>query len=103
MPRSYPKLPLAQVDLTRDTAGLPPSLIAAIEADGGLWWAGDAYTTADEVVETAHRVGARALRLDFRDLTLLERLPNVRYLHLRSDGRPRVDAVAALPELKALI
>ena len=103
MPPSYPTLPLAQVDLTRDTAGLPPSLIAAIEADGGLWWAGDAYTTADEVVETAQRVGARALRLDFRDLTLLERLPNTRYLHLRSDGRPRVDAVAALQELRALI
>lgn len=35
MPQRYPKLPLTRVDLTEDTAGLPPSLIAAIEADGG--------------------------------------------------------------------
>lgn len=77
--------------------------MAAMETDGGLWSAGDAYTTADEVVETARRVGAAALRLDFRDLTLLEALPGIRYLHLRSDGRPRLDPVAALTGLRALI
>jgi hypothetical protein len=94
---------LKRVDLIRDTTGLPPSLTAAMDAEGGLWSAGDAYTTADEVIETARRVGAVALRLDFRDLTLLEALPGIRYLHLRSDGRPRLDAVAALTELRALI
>jgi hypothetical protein len=103
MPQAYPKLQLTPVDLSADTAGLPPSLTAAMEADGGLWSAGDAYTTADEVVETARRVGALGLRLDFRDLTLLETLPGIRYLHLRSDGRPRLDPVAALPGLRALI
>lgn len=103
LPPKYPKLQLTRVDLTRDTAGPPPSLTEAIEADGGLWSAGDAYTTADEVVATARRVGAVALRLDFRDLKLLEALPDVRYLHIRSDGRPRLDAVAALPRLRALI
>ena len=95
MPQGHPKLQLTRVDLTRDTAGLPPSLTAAMEVDGGLWSAGDAYTTAEDVVETAQRVGALALRLDFRDLTLLKALPGIRYLHLRSDGRPRLDAVAA--------
>jgi hypothetical protein len=60
MPQRYPKLPLTRVDLTEDTAGLPPSLIAAIEADGG-----------------ACGRRATALRLDFRDLALLETLPGV--------------------------
>lgn len=103
MPQRYPKLELTQIDLTKDTAGLPPSLTAAMEADGGLWSAGDAYTTADQVVETARRVGALALRLDFRDLALLAALPGIRYLHLRSDGRPRLDPVARLTGLRALI
>src|ERR687891_1956643 len=103
MPQPYPKLQLTRVDLTADTAGLPPSLTAAMEGDGGLWSASDAYTMADDVVETARRVGAVALRLDFRDLTLLEALPGIRYLHLRSDGRPRLDPVAALAGLRALI
>ncbi len=103
MPQRYPKFQLTRVDLTRDTAGLPPSLTEAMEADGGLWAAGDAYTTANEVVETARRVGALALRLDFRDLSLLEALTDIRYLHLRSDGRPQLDPVAALAGLRALI
>jgi hypothetical protein len=103
MTMRLPRLELKRVDLATDTSGLPPSLIDAIEADGGLWQAGDAYTSADEVIATARRVGAHALRLDFRDLTLLEQLPDVRYLHLRSDGRPVLDPVAALTGLRALI
>jgi hypothetical protein len=103
MRQRYPQLQLTRVDFTEDSAGLPPSLAAAMEADGGLWSAGDAYTSAIEVVEMARRVGAVALRLDFRDLTLLEALPDIRYLHLRSDGRPRLDPVAALAGLRALI
>jgi hypothetical protein len=98
-----PRLELKRVDLATDTSGLPPSLIEAIEADGGLWQAGDAYTSADEVIATARRVGARALRLDFRDLSLLESLADVRYLHLRSDGRPVLDPVASLLGLRALV
>jgi hypothetical protein len=98
-----PRLELKRVDLATDTSGLPPSLIDAIEADGGLWQAGDAYTSADEVIATARRVGAHALRLDFRDLSLLASLPDVRYLHLRSDGRPVLDPVATLTGLRALI
>lgn len=100
---TLPRLPLRRVDLANDTAGLPPSLVAAIEAEGGLWWAGDAYTSASEVVETVRRVGAVALRLDFRDLALLKELPGIRYLHVRSDGRPRLDAIAALTGLRALV
>jgi hypothetical protein len=92
-----------RIDFSKERGGLSPSLIAAIEADGGLWSAGDAYTTADEVVETAHRVKATALRLDFRDLGFLKALPEIRYLHLRSDARPRLDPVLALSKLKALI
>jgi hypothetical protein len=74
-----------------------------MESDGGLWQASDAYTSADEVVETAQRVGTVALCLDFRDLRLLERLPGIRYLHLRSDGRPELGPIAALTGLRALI
>jgi hypothetical protein len=100
---SLPKRDLTRVDADGDTAGLPPSLVDAIEAAGGLWWAGDAYTTREQVVSTARRMGVTALRLDFRDLSLLEELPDVRYLHVRSDGRPRLDPVRSLGGLRALI
>jgi hypothetical protein len=100
---TFPKIPLKRIDFSTERGGLPPSLIAAIEADGGLWSAGDAYTTTDEVVETAHRVKATALRLDFRDLSFLKALPEIRYLHIRSDARPRLDPVLTLSKLKALI
>ena len=94
---------MRRVDLTAHAAGLPPSLIATMESEGGLWWASDAYTSADEVVETARRVNAVALRLDFRDLRLLEELSGIRYLHVHSDGRPSLDPVATLTGLRALI
>ena len=60
-----PRLPLSRVDLATHSAGLPPSLIATMESEGGLWWASDAYTSADEVVDAARRVNAEALSLDF--------------------------------------
>ena len=99
-----PRRELERVDFTTDARpGSPPSLVDAIEADGGLWYAGDYYTDAASVVARAREVNARALRLDFRDLSLLEELPNVRYLHLRSDGRPPLGPVAGLTKLRALI
>jgi hypothetical protein len=94
---------LERVDPVTDSGGLPDSLLDAIEADGGLWSASDAYTDAERVVERAREVGAVALRLDFRDLSLLRHLPGIRYLHLRSDGMPRVDPVSALTRVRALI
>jgi len=99
-----PRRELERVDLAKDSRpGLPPSLIDAIEADGGLWYAGDYYTDAASVVARAREVNALALRLDFRDLSLLEKLPKVRYLHLRSDGRPPLEPLAGLKKLRALI
>jgi len=92
-----------RVDFSAEPANLPPSLIEAIEADGGLWYASDYHTDAASVVARAREIGAVALRLDFRDLSLLEQLPQVRYLHLRSDGRPRLEPLAGLAELRALI
>ncbi|MFL5916311.1 MAG: hypothetical protein ACJ752_11855 [Gaiellaceae bacterium] len=92
-----------RVDLTKEPVGLPPSLVEAIEADGGLWYAGDYYTDAASVVSRAHEVEALALRLDFRDLSLLEELPNMRYLVLSSDGRPVLDPLSGLKKLRALI
>ena len=92
-----------RVDLSAEPAHLPPSLAAAIEADGGLWYASDFDTDSASVVAQAREVKAVALRLAFRDLSLLEELPEVRYLHLRSDGRPRLEPVAALTKLRALI
>jgi hypothetical protein len=92
-----------RVDLSAEPAHLPPSLAAAIEADGGLWYASDFDADAASVVAVAREVKAVALRLAFRDLSLLEELPEVRYLHLRSDGRPRLEPVAALTKLRALI
>jgi len=86
-----------------ETIGLPVSLLEEIEANGGLWWAGDYYTDPDDIVAQARQVGAVALRLDVRDLGLLAWLPDVRYLHLRSDGRPILDPIASLRGLRALI
>lgn len=94
---------LERVDPVTDSGGLPGSLLDAIEADGGLWSASDAYTDAERVVERAREVGAVALRLDFRDLSLLQHMPATRYLHLRSDGMPRLDPVSTLSGLRALI
>jgi hypothetical protein len=99
-----PRRELERVDFGTDARpGLPPSLVDAIEADGGLWYAGDYYTDAASVVARAREVNALALRLDFRDLSLLEELPKVRYLHLLSDGRPPLGPVAGLTKLRALI
>ena len=104
MPPRYPHGPLAAgVVRSDDTAGLEPSLLAAIEGAGGLWQAGDYYADAGTIVATAQANGVRALRLDARDLTLLAELPQIEFLHLRSDGRPVLDPVAALPNLRALV
>jgi hypothetical protein len=99
-----PRRDLERLDLAKEPANsLPPSLVDAIEAEGGLWYAGDYYTDAASVVARAREVGAVALRLDFRDLSLLEELPKVRYLHVRSDGRPNLEPVTRLSGLRALI
>jgi hypothetical protein len=99
-----PRRELERVDLSKEPANsLPPSLVEAIEADGGLWYAGDYYTDAASVVARAREVKARALRLDFRDLSLLAELPSVRYLHLRSDGRPSLEPASGLTGLRALV
>jgi hypothetical protein len=99
-----PRRELERVNFATDARpGLPPSLVDAIEADGGLWYAGDYYTDAPSVVARAREVNALALRLDFRDLSLLEELPKVRYLHLLSDGRPPLGPVAGLTKLRALV
>ena len=104
MPRYVPpRRELARVDVAGDSGGLPPSLLDAIEAEGGLWYAGDYYTTPAEIVTKAREVGAVALRLDVRDLSFLADLPGIRYLHLRSDGGPMLDPVASLTGLRALI
>ncbi|MBA3876727.1 MAG: hypothetical protein C0498_07295 [Anaerolinea sp.] len=105
MPRFVPpRLELSRVDVAAgDTGGLPPSLLDAIEAEGGLWYASDYYTRPAEIVARAHEVGVAALRLDARDLSFLRELPQVKYLHLRSDGSPILDPVASLPDLRALI
>jgi hypothetical protein len=103
--RSTIRRELTRVDVAGgDTGGLPLPLLEAIEAEGGLWWASDYYTKPADVVARARDVGAVALRLDMRDLSLLEQLPAVRYLHLRSDGgRPPLAPIASLRHLRALI
>ena len=82
---------------------LPPTLATEVEAEGGLWWASDHYLEADQVVEEVHRLGVTALRLDFRDLSLLKELPQIRHLYVCSDGRPLLDPVASLTGLRSLL
>ncbi len=105
MPRfAPPRRELTRVDVgAGHTGGLPPSLLDVIEAEGGLWYAGDWYTKPVDIVAQARTLGAVALRLDARDLSFLRDLPGVKYLHLRSDGSPVLDPVASLPNLRALI
>lgn len=88
---------------TTDAGGLAPDLLAAIDAAGGLWHAGDFYARPPQIVAAARAKQVRALRLDARDLGLLRELPDLEFLHLRSDGRPPLDPVASLPNLRALI
>ncbi len=102
MPRG-PERELRRVDLTTDSGGLPTSLVEAIDAEGGLWEAGDHYTAPSAIVEQARAAGAVALRLDVRDLSLLADLPELRYLVVRTDGRPVLDPIAGLRDLRALL
>src|SRR3954453_17231841 len=68
-----PRRELERVDFAKERGpGLPPTLVDAIESEGGLWYAGDYYTDAASVIAGAREVEAVALRLDFRDLSLLE-------------------------------
>ena len=104
MPPRFPHGPLAAgVVQVEDEIGTDPALEALIRDAGGLWQAGDYYADSATIVETAHLNGVRALRLDARDLLLLRDLPELEILHLRSDGRPVLDPVATLPNLRGLI
>jgi hypothetical protein len=86
-----------------DIADLDPTLLAIVEAAGGLWHAGDYYADADTIVSSARANGVRALRLDARDLTFLAELPELELLYVRTDGRPILDPIAHLPRLRGLI
>lgn len=79
-----------------------PGLAAELKACGGLWYAADAYTTAEDVVDQVRARGIRALRLDFRDLSFLDELPGLLHLELSSDSRPVLDPVASLCRLRSL-
>lgn len=82
----------------------PPSAVAAIEQlGGGVWWAGDRYARPAEIVRRARDVGARALIVDARDLSWLTELPDLRFLGVRTDGRPILDPIADLPGLEGLM
>ncbi len=98
MPKG-PPLPLQRDDPAR----LPPRLVRELEAGAGLWWASDHYTSPATIVDQAREVGATALRLDVRDLSLLAALPDLRYLWLRTDGIPDVTPIAGLRALRGLL
>lgn len=98
-----PRQDLRRIDLATDSAGIPISLTKAVEADGGLWFAGDWYTPVDEIVAQARAAGVLGLRVDARDLSFLAELPDLRYLHVRTDGRPVLDPIGDLHGLRALI
>ena len=87
---------------TTDTGGLPPSMLDAIAGVGGLWHAGDYYARPEAIVRTAREHGVRALRVDAHELSWLGELPDVEFLHLRTDGRPPLDPVRDLGRLRGL-
>ncbi len=98
MPKG-PPLPVQRDDAAR----LPARLASELEAAGGLWWASDYYTRPEEVIAHVQETGAKALRLDFRDLSLLDSMPDLQYLFLRSDGIPEVTPIGGLRHLRALL
>ncbi len=83
------------VQRTDDSAGLPASLLDAISAAGGLWSAGDYYAPAELIVRTAQDNGVRALRIDARDLSWITALPDLEFLHVRTDPIARPDSAPA--------
>jgi hypothetical protein len=94
--------------LRRDDArfmalNVPATLATEIQAEGGLWWASDYYVEADRVVADVQRLEVTALRLDFRDLSLLHEMPQIRHLFIDSDGRPVLDSVTSLSRLRSLL
>jgi hypothetical protein len=92
------------VELKTAASGWPGSLVRAIEEDGGgVWQTGDHYVEPDRIIERVREVRTRGLRLDARDLSFLERLPELRFLWLATDGRPVLDPLASLTELEALL
>ena len=94
--------PTRGVARTTDMGGLPTSMLDAIADAGGLWFAGDYYAKPDAIVRTAREHGVRALRADARDLSWLGELPELEYLHLRTDGRPPLDPIQSLGHLRGL-
>jgi hypothetical protein len=85
-----------------DTGGLPPSMLDAIADAGGLWYAGDYYVKPAVIVRTAREAGVRALRVDARDLSWLGELPELEFLHVRTDGRPPLGPIGTLGGLRGL-
>jgi hypothetical protein len=104
VPPRYPHGPLAAgVIPAEDTEDLDPTLLALIEAAGGLWHAGDYYADPATIVASSRANGVRALRLDARDLTFLAELPELELLYVRTDGRPILDPISDLPRLRGLV
>lgn len=90
------------VEPTTDTGGLPPSMLNSIAQVGGLWRAGDSYAKPQLIVESARAHDVRALRVDARDLSWLAELPDITFLHVRTDGRPPLDPIRNLGRLRGL-
>lgn len=93
----------AGVARTDQHGGLPPSMLEAIAGVGGLWAASDHHASPATIVASAQASDVRALQLDGRDLAFIEQLPQLEFLHLRSDGRPDVSPVGALGGLRGLV
>jgi len=87
---------------TTDTGGLPPSMLDAIAGVGDLWHAGDYYAKPEAIVATAREHGVRAMRVDARDLSWIGELPDLEFLHVRTDGRPPLDPIRNLGRLRGL-
>jgi hypothetical protein len=100
--RALPPLELRQRPDDYLAREFHPTLVAELKACGGLWVAGDAYTSASEVVAQARDRKVDALGLDFRDLSLLRDLPDLLHLEVSSDRRPVLDPIASLTRLRSL-
>jgi hypothetical protein len=78
------------------------TLAAEISAAGGQWSGSDHHARPAEIMAEIDRVGATALRVGLRDLSLLRDVPGLWHLDVESDGSPVLDPVSTLTDLRSL-
>lgn len=79
-----------------------PTLVTEIRASGGQWTGSDHHAKPADILAEIRRVGATALRVSLRDLSLLDDVPGLWHLEVGSDGSPVLGPVSTMTGLRSL-